>query len=396
MNSRCLLLVHAHPDDESIFTGATMAKYAAEGSRVTLVTCTMGERGAIRRTHPAAQLGDLPPGENRMERVGKLRAKELEAACAELGVTEHWYLGGPGRWRDSGVRGSGDPRDFRVAELDEAAGELAALIQRVQPQVIVTYGANGFYEHPDHIQAHQVSWRAYQQACDPSRTKFYSVAIPRSVLADAINEARQSRPDGRRQAGEGRAKHISVFNYRIQYIDDAKWSQVCDELAPAFASVPGLISRACLRGEGDARGEVYRWEDKAAYEAFLASDLGKAVGSHPNIADFTMRDHAVDETRTRVTRGGSGRATPESFLRFGIPDDQVSAEICADSFLDAKIAALKAHATQIEVDGPFFQAAGLARMRALGTEYYTLLSHPGAAIADSRRQDPENDLFCGM
>ncbi len=97
--------------------------------------------------------------------------------------------------------------------------------------------------------------------------------------------------------------HISVFDYRIQDIDDAGWSQACDELAPAFAAVPGLVSKVWLHGEGDARGGVYLWEDRAAYETFLASDLGRAVGSHPNIADLTIRDYAVDEAPTRVTRG---------------------------------------------------------------------------------------------
>jgi hypothetical protein len=97
--------------------------------------------------------------------------------------------------------------------------------------------------------------------------------------------------------------HVSIFSYRIQDIDDTGWSKACDELAPAFAAVPGLVSKVWLHGEGDARGGVYLWEDKAAYEAFLASDLAKAVGSHPNIAELTMRDFAVDEAPTRVTRG---------------------------------------------------------------------------------------------
>jgi hypothetical protein len=97
--------------------------------------------------------------------------------------------------------------------------------------------------------------------------------------------------------------HISIFHYRIQNIDDAGWSQACDELAPAFAAVPGLLSKIWLHGEGDARGGVYLWEDKTAYEAFLASDLGTAAASHPNIVGLTMRDYSVDEAPTRVTRG---------------------------------------------------------------------------------------------
>src|SRR6202050_410151 len=114
---RRLLLVHAHPDDESIGTGATMAKYAAEGARVTLVTCTLGELGEIippSLAHLAADQDD---------RLGPYRIGELDAACAALGVTAHRFLGGPGRWRDSGMMGTpgnDDPRCFWRADLDEA------------------------------------------------------------------------------------------------------------------------------------------------------------------------------------------------------------------------------------------------------------------------------------
>ena len=97
--------------------------------------------------------------------------------------------------------------------------------------------------------------------------------------------------------------HISVFEYRIQDIDEAGWSAVCEELAPAFAAVPGLLTKFWLHGDGDGRGGVYVWSDREAYAAFLRSELGRAVGAHPNIADLTMRDYAVDEAPTRVTRG---------------------------------------------------------------------------------------------
>src|SRR2546421_13063975 len=96
ISGRRLLLVHAHPDDESIGTGATMARYAAEGAQVTLVTCTLGELGEI-----------IPPdlahlGADAQDRLGEYRIGELDAACAALGATAHRFLGGPGRWRDSG------------------------------------------------------------------------------------------------------------------------------------------------------------------------------------------------------------------------------------------------------------------------------------------------------
>ena len=96
-SGRRLLLVHAHPDDESIGTGATMARYAAEGARVTLVTCTLGELGEI-IPPPLAHLAA-----EREDWLGEYRIGELAAACAELGVTDHRFLGGPGRWRDSGM-----------------------------------------------------------------------------------------------------------------------------------------------------------------------------------------------------------------------------------------------------------------------------------------------------
>jgi N-acetyl-1-D-myo-inositol-2-amino-2-deoxy-alpha-D-glucopyranoside deacetylase len=174
---RRLMLLHAHPDDESIGTGATMARYAAEGARVTLVTCTLGELGEIippSLSHLAAENED---------RLGEYRIGELAAACAELGVTDHRFLGGPGRWRDSGMMGTeanDDPRCFWRADVNQAARVLLDVIREVQPQVLVTYDANGFYGHPDHIQAHRVACRAFQHAADLGLAKFYATAGPES------------------------------------------------------------------------------------------------------------------------------------------------------------------------------------------------------------------------
>src|ERR1700756_5634478 len=186
--NRSLLLVHAHPDDESIGTGATMAKYAAEGARVTLVTCTLGELGEI-----------IPPDLRPRfpDELGQHRIVELDRACAALGVTDHRFLGGAGRWRDSGMMGtpSNDwPGSFWQADVDEAAGELLAVIREVRPQVLVTYDADGFYGHPDHIQAHRVAWRAFELA-DGQVGKFYATAMPRSVLAAGV-EAMRGREEG--------------------------------------------------------------------------------------------------------------------------------------------------------------------------------------------------------
>jgi len=178
-DGRRLLLVHAHPDDESIYTGATMARYAAEGARVALVTCTLGELGEI----IPASLAHLAAGSE--DRLGEYRTGELAAACAALGVTDHRFLGGPGRWRDSGMmgaEGNHDPRCFWRADVDQAAAALLEVIRDARPQVMVTYDADGAYGHPDHIQAHRVAWRAFelatQTAGPDAPAKFYATAAP--------------------------------------------------------------------------------------------------------------------------------------------------------------------------------------------------------------------------
>src|SRR3954469_22924928 len=160
---RRLLLVHAHPDDEAIGTGATMAKYAAEHALVTLVTCTLGEEGEVlvpELEHLAAAREDT---------LGQHRIGELAAACEALGVEDHRFLGGAGRWRDSGMMGletNNRPNCFWQADMDEATLELVRVMREVRPQVVVTYDDNGGYGHPDHIQAHNVAVRAFDASGD--------------------------------------------------------------------------------------------------------------------------------------------------------------------------------------------------------------------------------------
>jgi N-acetyl-1-D-myo-inositol-2-amino-2-deoxy-alpha-D-glucopyranoside deacetylase len=198
-DERRLLFVHAHPDDESIETGATMARYAAEGTQVTLITCTLGELGEV----IPPELAHLAAG--RQDRLGEYRAGELARACAALGVRDHRFLGGPGRWRDSGMMGlpSNDSPDcFWQADVGQAAAELAAVIREVRPQVVVTYDERGYYGHPDHIQAHRVTGQALRLAADPAAAigtvepwqaaKFYVTAMPHSVLAEAIRLPRHN------------------------------------------------------------------------------------------------------------------------------------------------------------------------------------------------------------
>ena len=282
-----LLLVHAHPDDESIGTGATMAKYAAEGAQVTLVTCTLGELGEVILPELAHLAADADGG------LGEYRIGELAGACTALGVTDHRFLGGPGRWRDSGMMGL--PTNdwdgcFWRADVDEAAGLLLEIIREVRPQVMVSYDDRGFYGHPDHIQAHRVAWRAFEFA-DGLVSKFYATTVPKSVLAQSIKLMR-------------------------------------------------------------------------------ASDSGSDGGSAG--PDFS-RVESVDD------------------LPFGVPDQDVTTMIDASAYLEAKIAAMRAHATQIAVDSPFFALSDNVGQRAFGKEYYTLLAGPRGAGGGPHGW--ETDLF---
>jgi N-acetyl-1-D-myo-inositol-2-amino-2-deoxy-alpha-D-glucopyranoside deacetylase len=286
--SRRVLFVHAHPDDESIETGATMAKYAAAGAGVTLVTCTLGELGEVIPPELAHLAFDREGG------LGEYRIGELAAACRELGVTDHRFLGGPGRWRDSGMMGTPAnelPGCFWLADVDEAARLLLRVITEVRPQVLVSYDARGFYGHPDHIQAHRVSRRAFELA-GGLVSKLYATAVPKSVLAEAM--------------------------------------------------------------------------------ALLAED---SRGGQLGGVDFSRVD--------------SVEALP-----FGTDDENVTTQIDATDYLDAKLAAMRAHATQIAVDSPFFALSDMVGRKALGSEYYTLLAGPGGNGdgPDGR----ETDLFAGL
>jgi N-acetyl-1-D-myo-inositol-2-amino-2-deoxy-alpha-D-glucopyranoside deacetylase len=194
-----LMLVHAHPDDETIGQGATMASYAARGTQVTLVTCTLGEEGEVLVPDLAHLAADKEDG------LGEYRITELANAMKELGVTDHRFLGGPGRFRDSGMvwneqghaAAGEDVKDgtFWRADLLEASDLLVEIIREVRPQVLVTYDQFGGYGHPDHIQAHAITTAAveaagttaYPETGEPwSTPKFYWTVTERSGLERGI------------------------------------------------------------------------------------------------------------------------------------------------------------------------------------------------------------------
>ena len=176
-----VLLVHAHPDDETLTTGATMARYAAEGAQVVLVTCTRGERGEV--------IGPLGHLEGDGDALGAHREGELAAAMAALGVTDHRFLGADAgvRFRDSGMAwgehgravaapDTGDDAFARVP-VEEAAAHLRRVVDEVRPHVVVTYDAEGGYGHPDHVRAHEVAVAALADRQDPL---LLAVASPRT------------------------------------------------------------------------------------------------------------------------------------------------------------------------------------------------------------------------
>lgn len=290
-----LLLVHAHPDDESITTGATMARYAALGGRVTLLTCTLGEEGEIL----VPELAQLEAAQ--ADQLGGVRIGELDAAMRALGVTDHRFLGGPGRFRDSGMMDTAankHPRAFWRADsdadvFDSAVAAAAAVVREVRPHVVVTYDDNGDYGHPDHIMAHRVATAATAAAADAAHgdgepwtvSKLYWTATPTSVLQRGFD---------------------------------------------------------AVRAHGDVPFGVARVED----------------------------------------------------LPFGVPDELVTTAIDATAFGDAKIAALRAHRTQIAVHGRFFALSNMLGREVVGIEHYRL-AH-GEPTGERDAEGRELDLFAGI
>lgn len=184
-----LLFVHAHPDDESLNNGATIAHYAARGARVTVVTCTLGEEGEV--------IGDrwAQLAATDADQLGGYRIFELQSALGHLGVDAPVFLGGAGRWRDSGMAGveaSPGHERFVDADEDEAVGALVGILRDLRPHVVVTYDPRGGYGHPDHIRAHQVTTAAVAASGGDGHPgepwtvpKFYWTVMSRSAFAAA-------------------------------------------------------------------------------------------------------------------------------------------------------------------------------------------------------------------
>jgi LmbE family N-acetylglucosaminyl deacetylase len=185
---RSLLAVHAHPDDETITTGGTLARSAAQGVRTIVVTCTRGD------------LGENLSGE--AGEVGALRDRELRAALATLGVSRHVYL----PYLDSGMAGeiwNHRPGAFWAAPIDEAVQHLLAVIRDERPQVMLAYDETGGYGHPDHVRAHQVALAAFEAAGDARPSKLYLVRIPLGWSREFVRSLRQAGIDAPASAACG-------------------------------------------------------------------------------------------------------------------------------------------------------------------------------------------------
>ena len=277
MNKRALF-VHAHPDDETINNGATMAQMVEDGVAVTLITCTRGEEGEVlvpELAHLASSAED---------KLGTHRVIELANAMKELGVKDHRFLG---NYRDSGMMDTPQnqhPDCFWRADVDEAARKLALIIDEIRPQVMITYDENGGYGHPDHIQTHRVAMRAAELATWQIQKIYWNI-MPKSVVQRGMDAMK---------------------------------------------------------------------------------DQGSEFFGAENVDD----------------------------LPFVKDDSFVSAVIHAPNQVDKKMAAMKAHATQISLDGPFFALSNNLGVQVFADEYYTLVK--GEKGAPFNTDNLETNLFAGI
>lgn len=278
------LFVHAHPDDETIVTGATMAALAASGTRVVLVTCTRGELGEVippELAHLEVKAADIAAGVHDAGHASNApvadgtglaleRERELAAALDALGVAEHMWLGqgltapasGPVMFRDSGMQWGPDgramaastvlPGSFSKAPLAEAADLLATAIRALRPAVVVTYAADGGYGHPDHVRTHDVTMAALQLAATPSNDAS-------GWVVPAIYAIVSDRPE--------RELPADVTRLAVQ-----------GDLAAKKAAMQAHRTQITVQGERFALSDNV-WRDITAVEEFVAVDPAVIYGA---------------------------------------------------------------------------------------------------------------------
>jgi N-acetyl-1-D-myo-inositol-2-amino-2-deoxy-alpha-D-glucopyranoside deacetylase len=246
METPRLLFVHAHPDDETLTTGATIAHYTARGAQVRVVTCTLGEEGEVIGERWAQLAVDAA------DQLGGFRIGELTAALNALGIDEPVFLGGAGRWRDSGMEGTPPRRRERFVDADprEAVGALVAIIRELRPHVVVTYDAHGGYGHPDHIHAHEVTVAAVAASGgadypgEPwSVPKVYWTVMSKSAMAAGL-QALEDVPQGWIQ--------VSIDDVPFGYPDEAidAVMDVPDHLPAKVASLRAHATQVTVAPDG--------------------------------------------------------------------------------------------------------------------------------------------------
>jgi N-acetyl-1-D-myo-inositol-2-amino-2-deoxy-alpha-D-glucopyranoside deacetylase len=246
MESPRLLFVHAHPDDETLTTGATIAHYAARGAQVCVVTCTLGEEGEVIGERWAQLAVD------HADQLGGFRIAELTAALTALGVDGPVFLGGAGRWRDSGMEGTPPRHRQRFVDADprEAVGALVAIIRELRPHVVVTYDAKGGYGHPDHIHAHDVTMAAVAASGSdefPGKPwtvpKVYWAVIATSAMADGLDAIGDTPPEWLR---------VSVDEIPFGYPDDEIDAviDVAEQLPAKVAALRAHATQVTLAADG--------------------------------------------------------------------------------------------------------------------------------------------------
>ncbi|MGC2655944.1 MAG: N-acetyl-1-D-myo-inositol-2-amino-2-deoxy-alpha-D-glucopyranoside deacetylase [Mycobacterium sp.] len=213
MEQARLLFVHAHPDDESITNGGTIAHYVARGANVRVITCTLGEEGEVIGERYALLAVD------HADQLGGYRISELTKALHALGVDEPTFLGGPGRWRDSGM--AGESRGHHTAFVDagdEAVEELVDILDSLRPHVVVTYDPKGGYGHPDHVQTHRVTAAAIA-AARWKVPKFYWTVLASGALQTALDDLRDIPSDWIRLPDLGRSEYTYAYREIDAVID---------------------------------------------------------------------------------------------------------------------------------------------------------------------------------
>jgi N-acetyl-1-D-myo-inositol-2-amino-2-deoxy-alpha-D-glucopyranoside deacetylase len=261
-----VLFVHAHPDDETIATGGTLATLVDRGAVVTLVTCTRGERGEV---IPA----DLQSALASPEAMAELREGELRRAVGILGVTDHRFLGDanarwgdrtPRRYVDSGMRwgaagaeasGEYDPASLTSADFGDVAADIAAVLLAVQPHAIVSYNEWGGYGHPDHIRAHQAARRAAEVygvpffAVEPDES---SAQTPIRVDVSAVFDRKRAALEAYRSQATVSGDDFALSNGVSHPIDRVeRFRQIAvDEDGPAQFSEQSWSGRIALSAIG--------------------------------------------------------------------------------------------------------------------------------------------------